>query len=217
MHAVTVARRNDPLGNEPAGVHAAPGRAGAAAEAASDPVPRVLAPNPKLRPLLVPQRPVEQEEPATETPAASKCEVKTVQARPGRIGCPAGQGEDWHLPCERFCPSQAGLSAGPAPGGPAKAPGRHWMRTACRRYRTHGSTRPPVDCQTTGRNNARTFRVGYLEAVTSPVASARWLLGAIADSGDRQLRAGQRQPAAGTGRPVCELQMPSRSAADLLR
>lgn len=44
---------------------------------------------------MVPQRPVEQEEPATETAAASKCEVKTVQARPGRIGCRIGD----RIPC----------------------------------------------------------------------------------------------------------------------
>ncbi|NDY93968.1 transposase [Ideonella livida] len=45
----------------------------------------VLAPNAKLRPLVVPQRRLEQEEPATETAAASECEVETVQARPSRI------------------------------------------------------------------------------------------------------------------------------------
>ena len=34
---------------------------------------------------LVPQRPLEQEEPATETAAASECEVETAQPRLGRI------------------------------------------------------------------------------------------------------------------------------------
>ncbi len=35
--------------------------------------------------LVVPQGPLEQEEPATEAAAAAECEVETVQARPGRI------------------------------------------------------------------------------------------------------------------------------------
>ncbi|MCX8004014.1 MAG: hypothetical protein N2688_03505 [Burkholderiaceae bacterium] len=46
----------------------------------------VLAPNAKLRSLVVPKGPAVQEEPATETAAASECEVETDQARPGRIG-----------------------------------------------------------------------------------------------------------------------------------
>ena len=44
----------------------------------------VLAPNAKLRPLVVPQSPQEQEQ-ATEGAAAAECEVETVQARPNRI------------------------------------------------------------------------------------------------------------------------------------
>jgi hypothetical protein len=46
----------------------------------------VLAPNARLRLLVVPQGPLEQEEPATEAAAAAECEVQTVQARPHRIG-----------------------------------------------------------------------------------------------------------------------------------
>jgi hypothetical protein len=45
----------------------------------------VLAPNAKLRPLVVPQRPLEQGELAVQPAAAAECEVETVQARPGRI------------------------------------------------------------------------------------------------------------------------------------
>jgi hypothetical protein len=45
----------------------------------------VLAPNAKLRALVVPQRPPDQEKPATEAAAAAGCEAETVQARPHRI------------------------------------------------------------------------------------------------------------------------------------
>jgi len=45
----------------------------------------VLAPNAKLRPLVVPQGPPAQAQAATEA-AAAECEVETVQARPHRIG-----------------------------------------------------------------------------------------------------------------------------------
>ena len=45
----------------------------------------VLAPNARLRALVVPQGPLEQDEPATEAAAAAECEVETVQARPHRI------------------------------------------------------------------------------------------------------------------------------------
>ena len=45
----------------------------------------VLAPNAKLRPLVVPQGPLAHEEPTTEAAAATECEVETVQARPHRI------------------------------------------------------------------------------------------------------------------------------------
>jgi hypothetical protein len=46
----------------------------------------VLAPNAKLRSLVVPQGPPAQAQPATEAAAASgECEVDTLQARPGRI------------------------------------------------------------------------------------------------------------------------------------
>jgi hypothetical protein len=44
----------------------------------------VLAPNAKLRPLVVPQGPEVQEQ-TTEVAAASECETETVQARPHRI------------------------------------------------------------------------------------------------------------------------------------
>jgi Putative transposase len=45
----------------------------------------VLAPNAKLRPLVVPQGPPASEEPTTEAAAAAGCEVEAVQARPQRI------------------------------------------------------------------------------------------------------------------------------------
>jgi hypothetical protein len=45
----------------------------------------VLAPNAKLRALVVPQRPPDQERPATEAAAAAGCEAETVQAWPHRI------------------------------------------------------------------------------------------------------------------------------------
>lgn len=45
----------------------------------------VLAPNSKLRPLVVPQGPPAQEQPATEAAAAAECEVETLHARPNRI------------------------------------------------------------------------------------------------------------------------------------
>ena len=45
----------------------------------------MLAPNAKLRALVVPQGPPVQEDSATETAAAAECEVETVQARPHRI------------------------------------------------------------------------------------------------------------------------------------
>ncbi len=46
----------------------------------------VLAPNAKLRALVVPQGPPAQEESATEAVAASGCEVESVLARPNRVG-----------------------------------------------------------------------------------------------------------------------------------
>jgi hypothetical protein len=45
----------------------------------------VLAPNAKLRPLLVPQEPLVRSEPATEAAAADEGEVDTLQAWPNRI------------------------------------------------------------------------------------------------------------------------------------
>jgi hypothetical protein len=45
----------------------------------------VLAPNAKLRALVVPQGPPEQDEPASEDAAAAECEVDSLQARPNRI------------------------------------------------------------------------------------------------------------------------------------
>jgi hypothetical protein len=45
----------------------------------------VLAPNAKLRALVVPHRPPDREEPATEADSAAGCEVETAQARPQRI------------------------------------------------------------------------------------------------------------------------------------
>jgi hypothetical protein len=44
----------------------------------------VLAPNAKLRPLVVPQAPQVQEQ-GTDAPAAAECEAETLQARPNRI------------------------------------------------------------------------------------------------------------------------------------
>jgi hypothetical protein len=44
----------------------------------------VLAPNAKLRPLVVPQGPQVQEA-ASEAAAAAECEVESLQARPNRI------------------------------------------------------------------------------------------------------------------------------------
>jgi hypothetical protein len=44
----------------------------------------VLAPNAKLRPVVVPQRPEVQEQP-TEVAVAGECEVETVRARPHRV------------------------------------------------------------------------------------------------------------------------------------
>jgi hypothetical protein len=44
----------------------------------------VLAPNAKLRPLVVPQGPAQTEQ-STEPTAAAECEIETAQARPGRI------------------------------------------------------------------------------------------------------------------------------------
>ena len=45
----------------------------------------VLAPNAKLRALVVPQGPPDQDKPATEAAAAAGCKAQTVQARPHRI------------------------------------------------------------------------------------------------------------------------------------
>jgi hypothetical protein len=44
-----------------------------------------LAPNAKLRPLVVPQQPPAQAQAASEAAAPAECEVETVQARPNRI------------------------------------------------------------------------------------------------------------------------------------
>jgi len=45
----------------------------------------VLVPNAKLRALVVPQWPPDQDKPATEAASAAGCEVETVQAPPHRI------------------------------------------------------------------------------------------------------------------------------------
>ena len=45
----------------------------------------MLAPNAKLRALVVPQGPPAQAQAATRVAAAAECEVQTVQARPHRI------------------------------------------------------------------------------------------------------------------------------------
>ena len=45
----------------------------------------VLAPNAKLRAMVVPKVPLEQQEPATAAAATVECEVETVQTRPHRI------------------------------------------------------------------------------------------------------------------------------------
>ena len=83
-----LARRLHALGDEPAGVPSAAGGAGSATEAAPDPVPRGVAPNAKLRSLVVPQGPPAHEEPASEAAAAAKCEVKAAEAPVQRISWP---------------------------------------------------------------------------------------------------------------------------------
>jgi hypothetical protein len=45
----------------------------------------VLAPNAKLRALVVPQQPLAQAQAASEAAASAECEVETVLARPHRI------------------------------------------------------------------------------------------------------------------------------------
>ena len=60
-----------------------------------------LAPNAKLRPLVVPQGPLEQEKPATEADSAAECEVGTVPTRPQRSasagrGCSFGSSTSMH-------------------------------------------------------------------------------------------------------------------------
>jgi hypothetical protein len=45
----------------------------------------VLAPNAKLRPLVVPQGPPDRQEPASEAAVAAECEVESLQPRPNRI------------------------------------------------------------------------------------------------------------------------------------
>lgn len=45
----------------------------------------VLAPNAKLCSQVVPQGPLEQQEPAVQAAAAAECEVETALAWPGRI------------------------------------------------------------------------------------------------------------------------------------
>ena len=47
----------------------------------------VLAPNAKLRSLVVPQGPPKDEEPASEAAAAAKCEIEAVEAPVQRISC----------------------------------------------------------------------------------------------------------------------------------
>ncbi|MCC6596531.1 MAG: hypothetical protein IT477_08510 [Rhodanobacteraceae bacterium] len=80
-------RRNHAPGDEPAGVHAA--ACGAGARRASfgrscrGRFYGVFAPNAKLRPLVVPQGP--EQEQATEVAGAGECEAETAQARPHRI------------------------------------------------------------------------------------------------------------------------------------
>jgi hypothetical protein len=63
-----------PLANVAAGVYSAPGRAGAAIQAAPDQAPRAPAPNAKLRALVVPQG-YKVEEQATEAAVAAEREI----------------------------------------------------------------------------------------------------------------------------------------------
>jgi hypothetical protein len=46
----------------------------------------VLAPNAKLRPMVVPQEPATDEEPASEAATAAECDIEHAPALPGRIG-----------------------------------------------------------------------------------------------------------------------------------
>ena len=90
-----LARRHHAPGDEPAGVPCSGWRRGRQKGAFHAPVPRpwlhlirfhgVLAPNAKLRSLVMPQGPPAHAEPASEAAAAAKCEVEAVEAPVPRI------------------------------------------------------------------------------------------------------------------------------------
>jgi hypothetical protein len=108
----------------------------------------VLAPNARLRPLVVPQRPPYQDKPATEAAAAAGCEAETVQDRPHRISwarllkrvfdidmqhCPnCGSGElkiiaaILERPVIEKILSHLGLDPQPPPRGRARETGEAW-------------------------------------------------------------------------------------------
>ena len=108
----------------------------------------VLAPNAKLRALVVPPGPPAQAQAATEAAAAAESEVETVQARPHRISwarllkrvfdidmqhCPnCGAGElkiiaaILERPVIQKILDHLGLDPQPPPKGPAREPGPHF-------------------------------------------------------------------------------------------
>ena len=108
----------------------------------------VLAPNAKLRALVVPQGPPAQAEAATEAAVAAECEIQTAPARPGRISwarllkrvfdidmqhCPnCGAGElkiiaaILERPVIHKILHHLGLDPQPPPKGRAREPGPHF-------------------------------------------------------------------------------------------
>lgn len=64
----------------------------------------VLAPNAKLRPLVVPQGQQAQEQ-ATEAAAAAECEAQTLQARPNRISWARLLKRVFDIDMQQHCPN----------------------------------------------------------------------------------------------------------------
>jgi hypothetical protein len=107
----------------------------------------VLAPNAKLRALVVPQGPAPQTQEATEAAAATECEAETAQGRPGRISwarllkrvfdidmqhCPNCGGGELKIiaailerPVIEKILAHLGLQAQPPPKAAAREPGPH--------------------------------------------------------------------------------------------
>jgi hypothetical protein len=73
----------------------------------------VLAPNAKLRAMMVPQGPPNQDKPATEAAAAAECEVETVHAWPHRIRSRHGaaRDKDHHASRQPQAPCELGRAA----------------------------------------------------------------------------------------------------------